>query len=325
MVREIGYRVGLCALTAVAASLLHHYGLPSAMSDKPHLMVGPALALLLVFRTNTANDRYWEGRRLWGGIVNSARNLRRKAAVLIAEPATVERLVEWSILFAWATRAHLIDRRAIGESSRLSAEDQAAALAAPHIPILAAERVALNLVMRLSGIATFTGRYVEAVAGTGARITDTRKTTPGLRLLEKAAVRAGGGTNHRAGLDDGVLIKDNHLALAGGVTEAVRRARADSPHLLKVEVEVESLEMLEEALRAGADAVLLDNMTPEEVREAVALARKGELIGLLVEVSGGVNLRTARSYAEAGPDLISVGALTHSAPAADVSLEMEPC
>ncbi|MBA3538190.1 MAG: hypothetical protein H0T79_01040 [Deltaproteobacteria bacterium] len=141
MVREIGYRVGLCALTAVAASLLHHYGLPSAMSDKPHLMVGPALALLLVFRTNTANDRYWEGRRLWGGIVNSARNLRRKAAVLIAEPATVERLVEWSILFAWATRAHLIDRRAIGESSRLSAEDQAAALAAPHIPILAAERL----------------------------------------------------------------------------------------------------------------------------------------------------------------------------------------
>ena len=190
--------------------------------------------------------------------------------------------------------------------------------------ILAAERVALNLVMRLSGIATFTSRYVEAVAGTGAVITDTRKTTPGLRLLEKAAVRAGGGTNHQAGLDDGVLIKDNHLALAGGVTEAVHRARANAPHLLKVEVEVESLAMLEEAIDAGVDAVLLDNMTPEEVREAIRFARRSRP-DLLVEVSGGVNLQTVRAYAEAGPDLISVGALTHSTPAADVSLELEPC
>lgn len=191
-------------------------------------------------------------------------------------------------------------------------------------PILAAERVALNLLMRLSGIASLTSSYVKAVAGTGVRITDTRKTTPGLRLLEKAAVRAGGGTNHRAGLDDGVLIKDNHLALAGGVTEAVRRARASSPHLLKVEVEVESRQALEEAIRAGADAVLLDNMTPEEVREAVGLVRR-KAPGLLVEISGGVNLQTVRSYAQAGPDLISVGALTHSAPAADISLEVEPC
>ena len=193
----------------------------------------------------------------------------------------------------------------------------------PARPILAAERVALNFLMRLSGIANLTKRYVEAVAGTGVRITDTRKTTPGLRLLEKAAARAGGGTNHRAGLDVGVLIKDNHLALAGGVTEAVRRARANSPHLLKVEVEVESLQMLEEAIRAGADVVLLDNMTPEEVREAVGMARR-EAPGLLVEVSGRVELQTVRSYAEAGPDLISVGALTHSAPAADISLEVEP-
>jgi nicotinate-nucleotide pyrophosphorylase (carboxylating) len=191
-------------------------------------------------------------------------------------------------------------------------------------PILAAERVALNLLMRLSGIATLTSRYAKAVEGTGVRITDTRKTTPGLRLLEKAAVRAGGGTNHRAGLDDGVLIKDNHLALAGGVAGAVRQARTNSPHLLKVEVEVENLQMLEEAIEAGADAVLLDNMTPEEVREAVGLARK-ESPGVLMEVSGGVGLRTVRSYAEAGPDLISVGALTHSAPAADISLEVEPC
>jgi nicotinate-nucleotide pyrophosphorylase (carboxylating) len=177
-------------------------------------------------------------------------------------------------------------------------------------PIFAAERVALNLVMRLSGIATFTSRYVEAVHGTGANIIDTRKITPGLRFLEKAAVRTGGGTNHRAGLDDGVLIKDNHLALARGVTAAVRRARTNLPHLLKVEVEVESLGMLEEAIDAWADAVLLDNMTQEDVREAVTLARRSRP-DLLVEGSGGVNLQTVRAYAEAGPDLISVGALTH--------------
>ncbi len=209
------------------------------------------------------------------------------------------------------------------EGDLLAAGSVLAEVEGPARPILAAERVALNLLMRLSGIANLTKRYVEAVAGTGVRITDTRKTTPGLRLLEKAAVKAGGGTNHRAGLDDGVLIKDNHLAVAGGVTEAVRRARANSPHLLKVEVEVESLQMLEEAIRAGADVVLLDNMTPEEVREVVGLARR-EAPGLLVEVSGGVDLQTVRSYAEPGPDLISVGALTHSAPAADISLEVEP-
>jgi len=212
------------------------------------------------------------------------------------------------------------------EEDRLAVSSVLAEVEGPARPILAAERVALNLLMRLSGIATLTSRNVEAVAGTGARITDTRKTTPGLRLLEKAAVRAGGGTNHRFGLDDGILIKDNHLALSGGVTEAVRRAKRypETPHLLKIEVEVESLEALEEAIQAGADAVLLDNMSPEEVRRAVELARR-DSPGLLVEVSGGVNLQTVRSYAEEGPDLISVGSLTHSAPAADISLEVEPC
>jgi nicotinate-nucleotide pyrophosphorylase (carboxylating) len=189
--------------------------------------------------------------------------------------------------------------------------------------VLAGERVALNLLMRLSGVATLTSRYVAAVAGTGAQVTDTRKTTPGLRALEKAAVLAGGGTNHRSGLDDGVLIKDNHLALAGGVAEAVRRAKKGAPHLLKVEVEVESREMLREALAAGADAVLLDNMSPEEVAEAVEMARSRRP-DVLVEVSGGVNLETVRRYAEAGPDLISAGALTHSARAVDISLELEP-
>lgn len=190
--------------------------------------------------------------------------------------------------------------------------------------ILAGERVALNLLMRLSGIATLTRRYVKAVEGTEVRIADTRKTTPGLRALEKAAVRAGGGVNHRSGLDDGVLIKDNHIALAGGVTEAVRRAKDGAPHLLKIEVEVEDKGQLKEALGAGADALLLDNMSPEEVREAVQLTRSRRP-EVFIEVSGGVDLGSVRAYAEAGPDLISVGALTHSAPAADISLEVEPC
>ncbi len=190
--------------------------------------------------------------------------------------------------------------------------------------ILAAERVALNILMRLCGVATVTRKYAEAVEGTGARITDTRKTAPGMRFLEKAAVRAGGGKNHRAGLDDGVLIKDNHLALAGGVAEAVRRARESAPHLLGVQVEVEDAEMLREAIEAGADAVLLDNMRPAEVAEAVRFAREAGP-DLVVEVSGGVDLDSVRAYAEAGPDLISSGALTHSAPAADISLDLEPC
>jgi nicotinate-nucleotide pyrophosphorylase (carboxylating) len=210
------------------------------------------------------------------------------------------------------------------EGERLSAGSVLAEVEGSARSILAAERVALNLLMRLSGIATLTRRYVREVEGTRARIADTRKTAPGMRLLEKAAVRAGGGTNHRAGLDDGLLIKDNHLVLAGGVGEAVRRAKAGAPHLLKVEVEVESLDELEEALAAGADAVLLDNMSPEEVRDAVELARRRRP-EVVVEVSGGVDLKTVRAYAEAGPDLISVGALTHSAPAADISLEVEPC
>jgi len=193
----------------------------------------------------------------------------------------------------------------------------------PARPMLAAERVALNLVMRLSGIATLTRMYAAEceAAGTGARVTDTRKTTPGLRALEKAAVRAGGGVNHRSGLDDGVLVKDNHLAVAGGVAEAVRRAREGTPHLLKVEVEVENERALREAISAGADAVLLDNMDPGEVAGAVSLVRE-EAPGMLVEVSGGLDLTTVRAYAAAGPDLVSVGALTHSAPAADVSLDV---
>jgi len=182
---------------------------------------------------------------------------------------------------------------------------------------LAAERTALNLLGRLCGIATLTRAYVEAVAGTKASIADTRKTTPGLRALEKHAVLCGGGVNHRFGLDDAILIKDNHVAVCGGVGEAVRRARASVGHLMKVEVEVDGLDQLDEALAAGPDVIMLDNFTLPMLREAVA--RSAGRITL--EASGGVNLETVRGMAETGVDVISVGALTHSAPALDVGLD----
>ncbi len=208
------------------------------------------------------------------------------------------------------------------EVSEGEAADPGAVLArvdGPLSPILTAERVALNLLQRLSGVATITHRFVEAVSGTGARIVDTRKTTPGLRSLEKYAVRVGGGGNHRFGLDDGILIKDNHLAAAGGVRSAVASARAGAPPGLRVEVEVASLEGVAEAIAAGADAILLDNMTPAMVADAVQLTA-GKAV---LEASGGMKLDNVRAYAEAGVDLISVGALTHSASAVDLALEVE--
>ncbi len=185
--------------------------------------------------------------------------------------------------------------------------------------LLTAERTALNFVQRLSGVATLTARCVSAVAGTGARILDTRKTTPGLRALEKAAVAAGGGTNHRAGLDDAILIKENHAALAGGVAEAVSRARAASPGL-PLEVECRTAAEVDEALAAGAPRILLDNMNLAELLAAVDQAGgRAEL-----EASGGVTLQTLGEIAATGVDFISVGALTHSAPALDLSLILEP-
>jgi nicotinate-nucleotide pyrophosphorylase (carboxylating) len=190
--------------------------------------------------------------------------------------------------------------------------------AAPSI--LAGERVALNFLGRLSGVATLTARYVRAVEGTGARILDTRKTTPGLRELEKAAVRAGGGVSHRSGLYDAILVKENHAALAGGVGEATRRALASAPEGVMVEVECATLEEVEAALVAGVPRILLDNMAPPELRRAVELtAGRAEL-----EASGGITLDTVRAVAETGVDFISVGALTHSAPALDVSLLLDP-
>ena len=186
--------------------------------------------------------------------------------------------------------------------------------------ILAAERVALNFLGRLSGVATLTARYVQAVEGTGARILDTRKTTPGLRALEKEAVRSGGGVSHREGLFDAILVKENHAALAGGVSEAARLALAEAPPGVPVEVECATLAEVAGALEAGVQRLLLDNMAPAQLREAVALAQGRAQL----EASGGITLDTVRAVAETGVDYISVGALTHSAPALDVSLLLEP-
>ncbi len=211
----------------------------------------------------------------------------------------------------------------VADGSRVTPHTTLAIVRGRVASILRAERVSLNFVQRMSGIATMTASYVAATEGTSARIVDTRKTTPGLRVLEKYAVRVGGAANHRFCLSDGVLIKDNHLAAlrarGRGLKEAVALARAGVPHMVRIEVEVESLEEAREALEAGADAILLDNMSPEEMRRCV------DLIGgrAMTEASGGITLATVRDVAESGVDLISAGAITHSVRALDISLDLE--
>jgi len=187
----------------------------------------------------------------------------------------------------------------------------------PVIDLLKAERVALNLLQRLSGIATLTAQFIEKVKVYSVRITDTRKTTPGLRVLEKYAVRVGGGANHRFNLADGVLIKDNHIAACGSIREAVGKVRERIPHTIRVEVETDSLEQVEECLACGVDIIMLDNMTPEMMSTAVRLINGRAL----VEASGGVTLQTVESIAMSGVDIISIGALTHSAPSCDIGMD----
>lgn len=205
----------------------------------------------------------------------------------------------------------------IEDGKSIVANDTVARISGNARAILAAERVALNFMGRMCGIATLTRRYVEAIAGTKAKIVDTRKTTPGLRAFEKYAVTCGGGHNHRFGLFDAVLIKDNHIVAAGGVAEAIKAAQSTVGHMTKIEVEVDTLEQLEIVMREKIDCVLLDNMGPTELRSAVKMVAGR----CLTEASGGVNLDTVREIAAAGVDLISVGALTHSAPVLDLGLD----
>jgi nicotinate-nucleotide pyrophosphorylase (carboxylating) len=242
----------------------------------------------------------------------------RARGILLAKDELVVSGLEVAALVFATVDARAVLTALVAEGGRASRGTAVGRVQGPARALLQAERVALNLLQRLTGVATFTRRFVDAVAGTRAKIRDTRKTTPLLRALQKRAVVAGGGVSHRAGLHDAILIKDNHVRIAGSVGEATRRAVAAAASL-PVEVEVEREDQIEEALAAGAAMLLLDNFTVEAVGRAVARIRGR----VPVEVSGGVTLATVRAYAEAGADFISVGALTHSAPSADISLEIE--
>lgn len=211
----------------------------------------------------------------------------------------------------------------IFDGVRLHKGQQVAVLTHNARVVLSCERVILNVLQRMSGIATETRKYVEAIAGTRTRILDTRKTVPGLRLLDKYSVRCGGGTNHRLDLSDGILIKNNHVDLAGGIQQALERAHQNRRGTQPIEVEVRSMEELEAALAFGAEAILLDNMTPEQVRQAVDRVQNHSR-RVPLEASGGITLENVRAYAEAGVDFISVGALTHSARAVDLSMRIRP-
>ena len=261
----------------------------------------------------------------WGDVTTQALippDALGKASVMAKSPGVLAGLDVARTVFERVDHS-LTFRALLSDGGRLQPGVGIAVIEGRAAGILRAERVALNFLQRLSGIATETSRYVEAVSGTGARIVDTRKTTPGLRLLEKYAIRAGGGHNHRVHLGDGILVKDNHLAALRsrgvGLKEAVDLARKNAPHTLKIEVEVTSVEEAVEAVEAGADIVMLDNMTVEDMRRAVGRV-KGRV---LLEASGGVTLGNVRAIAETGVDLISVGALTHSVKALDISLELE--
>lgn len=260
----------------------------------------------------------------WGDVTTQAlvpADAQAEGRFVLREPGVVAGLPVAAAVFA-ALNASVRWQPAVADGAELAAGALLATVEGPAAAILTGERVALNYLQRLSGIASLTSRYAQALAGTKARLVDTRKTTPGQRLLEKYAVRRGGGSNHRFCLSDGMLIKDNHIAIlaAQGVAlaDVVRRARAAAPHSLRVEVEVDRLEQIAPALAGGADIILLDNMPPPVLGEAVRLIAGRAL----TEASGGVTLDTIRACAEAGVDLISVGALTHSARALDIGLDI---
>ena len=249
------------------------------------------------------------------------RNARARGRFLAKEPMVVAGLEAAEAVFSTLDAQQQIEAFS-SDGEEVEAGKVIARTSGFADVLLAGERVALNLMQRLSGIATLTRRYVRAIEGTSAQIVDTRKTTPGLRMLEKYAVAAGGARNHRFGLDDGVLIKDNHIALAGGVAAAVERARETIGHLHKIEIEVSTEKDLREAIKSRADILLLDNLTPEETARMVNVAR--ELAPqVALESSGGITLDNVRAYAEAGVDLISIGALTHSARAMDISFKIQ--
>lgn len=241
---------------------------------------------------------------------------RSRVAMVTRQPGVVAGLDASELAFQLVDPSIVMTRH-LPDGTKVKPGDVIATIEGPSRGLLTAERTALNFFGHLSGIASVTGGIVEAIAGTKASIVCTRKTTPGLRALEKYAVRAGGGMNHRFALYDAVLIKDNHVAIAGGIADAIHRAKAGVGHMVKIEVEVDTLEQLREAMREGVDAVLLDNMTPDQLREAV------DIVGgrAITEASGRITPETAVAIARAGVDLISAGWLTHSAPTLDIGLD----
>lgn len=243
-------------------------------------------------------------------LVSQARFIAREELVLSgsAAAARVFELLDPRVEVEWLC----------SDGELVASDTEFGRLHGPARSLLGGERTALNLLQRLCGVATHTRRFVRKIEGTGARVLDTRKTTPGWRRLEKQAVRAGGGDNHRYCLSDGLLIKSNHVGLAGSVAEAVKRGRERAGHLIRVEVEVRDLEELRQALEAGAEVLLLDNMSCEQVRACVELVAGRAVL----EVSGGIDLDSVLDYARTGVDYVSVGALTHSAPASDISLRV---
>jgi nicotinate-nucleotide pyrophosphorylase (carboxylating) len=286
------------------SSTAHELRLPGSLVDKA---VAEALAEDLGMGGDITTEATVPAGTRASGVI-AARKAGTVAGVQLAAAAfkTIDPFVEFEVV--------------AGDGERVEAGGIIARVKGDARALLTAERTALNFLGRLSGIATLTARYVSAIAGTRARIVDTRKTTPGQRALEKFAVRCGGGVNHRFGLFDAVLIKDNHIVAAGGVGAALQRARAHAGHMVKVEIEVTSLDELDDALQLDPDAVLLDNMPLEMLKTAVA-----EVAGrVITEASGGVNLETVRAIAETGVDHISVGALTHSAPVLDIGLDFDP-
>ncbi|MDQ2866537.1 MAG: carboxylating nicotinate-nucleotide diphosphorylase [Candidatus Eremiobacteraeota bacterium] len=244
---------------------------------------------------------------------------RARGNVVSREDGVVAGIDAAMLVFELLDAAQTVCDVRIADGERVTRGSIVAQISGRARTLLTGERTMLNLLCRLCGIATATRKLVDLIAGTKARLVDTRKTTPGLRALEKYAVRCGGGSNHRFGLDDAILIKDNHLALAGSIEEAVRRARAQAGHMVKIEVEVDTITQLREALTQPIDAVLLDNMTPVVLAEAVRIVDGA----ILTEASGGIRPETIRAVAQTGVDLISAGWLTHSAPALDLGLDIE--
>ena len=244
---------------------------------------------------------------------------QKSEAVIIAREPVVAAGLEWAAARTFTLLQPEVEILEVAaDSRRIKGCETLLHIRGPVLDLLRAERVALNLAMRMCGIATHTARFVEEIKGLPVRLTDTRKTAPGMRIFDKYAVRAGGGSNHRFSLGDGILIKDNHIAACGSIAEAVELVRARAPHTLKMEVEVETLAQVEECLSCHVEIILLDNMDLDTIRKTV------ELVGrrALLEASGGITLETVRAVAETGVDIVSVGDLTHSAPASDLSMRL---